>query len=857
MPGALTWDPTKPGGELSQDARTGGLVDPSGNVAMVVTGTSAEVAAFHSLVSGAGIANKVNSSILQIGGDHCFLQWQGTNGNDGAAAMHLDLGIKPYIAICADESTDLTSGYGATPGKPGMLTVAQCQALEARGVEFVSHGTRHMNAWALMNTGIRVYYTGAEATPTVNISGTQLTTSTATTGATAFTWATYPTLTQLAAAINALAGWNCILATELAGTEPSAMLVPLRAARSVVDAGGADPTDSNQRFALSAGIHLRYTGTAAQDVAVSCNAGSNFLSIFVDGARVAAISTAATLQTVSNAINALNVPGLASLVMDNGYGAQTVAGSTTLNPGQKFRETYCIGDEDALSLSRVNETRSVNGFGLWLTAGLGPAFALRRQLVVMKERAASLYGLTITSFAQSGNRLPKWMLDAVLDVHDGFRSNMSQWDDSITGLSPNPVPLNMARKFSGYVVGLNAASATPYSEADVKAFLDALADCPGWLVDWCNHLMTPTPLDPSPYTGLNQHAPSYYVANADEDEGPHWRNLQHAASLNRAGSIEILAPTVAAKARMLRAGPSNLIFNHLFRNGRAGNLLGITNSATGAGGIACPGVSLATASSDYSAVTVDADHGITLTTNGALGANKTPLGWNLMLEPGKTYVIGADVDLSLWGAANSMVWALYALYNSLGLPYPLAATSASSERFYGGAYHNGQFRFTVPLKPGPLPARAISIAGPYTFGGSDSITIALDARTASAAISLAGLTTARQVAAAINTAIDADATYAPLGQYKNLATVVDNRVVIQGPSITGSESLSLLQLSNSVGTPLAVLFGAGVTTVRSTARLMTEVDASFAGYRLALSLSTTAASQTLRLINPYCREVAR
>lgn len=53
-------------------------------------------------------------SVLVIGGDHPYTQWWGNDGRDGLYQMHEDLDIKPYIAICADESTDATSGNGAT-----------------------------------------------------------------------------------------------------------------------------------------------------------------------------------------------------------------------------------------------------------------------------------------------------------------------------------------------------------------------------------------------------------------------------------------------------------------------------------------------------------------------------------------------------------------------------------------------------------------------------------------------------------------------------------------------------------------------------------------------------------------------
>ena len=849
MPGALTHDPITVGGGLHQTPTGDVQAGPDG-VARALT--ASQVAEVSSVLDG----RRTNNSLLVIGGDHPYAQWWGDTGTDGMAQMYEDLGITPYIATCADESTDATSGAGLTVGRFEMMTTQQAQALQARGVEFVSHGTRHTNAWELFNTGIRVYYTGAEATPTVNISSTQLTTNTAVTGATAFLFSTYTTLTTLAAAINALAGWNCILATELLGTEPSASLVPLNAARSVATIGAGDPTNSNQRFGIAAGILIRYNGTGYRNVSISCNSGSNFISVYLDGARIIATTTNATLLTISAAINALNVAGLTALVMDNGYNAQTIAGSTVLNPGQKFRETYCFGDENGLTLSRVENCRSVNGFGVMLTQGLGHVYAVRRAILAAKERFSSSYGLNVESFAQPGGRLAPWMVGPVLDEHVSWRGGRGLPSDLMAHLSPHAMPANLPTKFTGYFISIVSSSpVTPYREADVKAVVDALSDSDGWHVNWLNHLCTPTPGDPSPYTGLNQHAAGTYTNSADQDEGPFWRELQYAAAARDAGLIDILPLTVAERTRTTRRGPSNLIFNPKFRNGRGDDLKGITTSAQGMGGIACPGVFLTTSAADYSAVSVQADRGVTITTAGALGSAKIPLAWNLFLEPGKTYHIGAMLDLLNWGAANAVRWILYPIDNTMGPEFPIAQGNISSEAYYGGLIHDAQFRFSVPARKGPQPAQIITKAGPFAFTAGDSITVKIDNLTASAPIVLTGLTTARAIAAAINSAIDADATYAPLGQYKNVARVENNRVVIESPAVVATEDSGRLELLNSAGTPLATLFAAGVTAARDSSKLHANFDAPVFGYRLGLSPSTTSGIQTLRLLSPYCREV--
>jgi hypothetical protein len=792
-------------------------------------------------------------SILSMGGDHPYSQWYGSTGRDGLFSMYEDLKISPYIAICADESPDRTSGHGATLGKPSMMTAAQAKSLQARGAEFVSHGGRHQHFWDLLNTGIRVSYTGSEATPTVNISTTELVTTSSATGASSFPFATHTSLAALAAAINALPGWACLLATELTGDEPSAALMPLQAPRSVANNHANDLTDSNQRFAVCGGIMLRYTGRAYRDVCVSVNEASDVLELYADGALVLVQTTATTLSAMVAGINARNIAGLTALVMDNGFAAQADAGSYALNPGQKLRETYCLGDELGTSLQRTTQAQSVNFTGLQICGGVGFAYALRRCAVSVKERAARLYGLRISSFAQSGGRLYSWHVHQAAIAADfvQWRGNRS-CPGNYSGISPHAMPLNTPGAFVGHFTSISPSSPKlPYLEPDVMAVVDALADEGGWYVNWLNHLCTPTPSDPSPYAGVNQHTDNFYAENADQDEGPFYRELLHAASLRDAGKLQILAPTQAQQVRHLRKGPSNLVFNPRFRNGRLGNLVGVSTLATGMTGVACPGWNVQIAASDFSVAAVDAEGALTLTTRVALASNKTPLGLNLFLEPGKTYDIGASLNLSGWDSKNGVSWIMEPLENGMG--------RMASRTFDSG--HAGEapwWRTSVANHAASSPAYVRSIAGPFAFTDGEALTLQLDGQAASAAIALTGLTTAQAVADAINAALKRDAAYAVLPQYHTTARAENNKLVIELPQAGASADpkSSLILLNNAVGSPLATLFDAGVTAVRATGQVHTELEGMLTGYRLYLLLpAATPAQQTIKISAPYCREV--
>jgi hypothetical protein len=526
-----------------------------------------------------------------------------------------------------------------------------------------------------------------------------------------------------------------------------------------------------------------------------------------------------------------------------------------LNPGQTIRESYCYGDESALSLQRVSNTRSITGTGFQLCGGMGFAYAVRRQIECVIERAESLYGITIKGFAQSGGRLFPWHIKSNAKKHVQWRGNRS-FTEVNSRLSPAQLPVNHPSDFTGVMTSTGTNSGTPYGEADVKAIWDVLAENSGWMVDWLNHLATPTPLDRSPYTGLGQQSLATYTSSADQDEGPLYRETLALKAYFDSGAIDALTPIESARQRVTRKGPLNHVFNPNFRNGRSDNLLGLTSVLLGSGGIAMPGWNVTSAASDFSVFSVDSSRTLTITTNGALASSKTPLGCDLLLEPGKTYHIGAEFNLLNWGSANSVRWVLYPLHAGFGEQYSLTLASILSTPFYGGFIGEANFDFTVPNRSGPTPARVQGLVLSSPTFTTETITVNVDNKGA-VTVALNGLTTAKAIAAAINTAIAADANYVNQAQYHSCASAVDNRLVITAPLVNSSpsDSGSLLQLANGTGTPLVTLFGTGVTSVRDTSDLADMFDTTIVGYRLMLLPSSTSATQTLTVRAPYAREL--
>lgn len=805
--------------------------------------------------------------IMVAGGDHPYAQWWGANGRDGMAEMYFDQGVKPYIAVCADESPpdDLTSGTGATLGKVNMMSYEQARELQRRGAEFISHGGRHINYWESANTGVRIYYSGASATPTVNIDAVGVTLAHAG-GTTQVTFAAAPTVAQLVTAIAAVPGWKCIPATELTGAEESKALLPLKAARSVVADNANDPMRNNQRFALSGGIRLQYTGREYQDMYATL--AGNFLQILADGRRVATVNVSA--QSLAETVAAVHtamltagpggtpITGVTALVMDNGFKAQN---PTNVNKGQKFRETYCYGDEKSSALWKF-DYKSMSFESIAVEAGLGYTYTIDRLTAVVIERCAA-EGIVIRNFAQSGGRFYQWSMRSNTGRHGTWRGDRS-FTELRPGISPHAVPAAMLDDFTPHFTAQGPASASPYSEGDIKAIYDALVDSGPFYIDQLNHLLSPSakdangvPIDPSGWN-INQHTTTLYESSADQDEGPFWRELQRLGELIRARKIDVCTPDEARRLRSLKRMPHNLIFNPKFRTSRA-DLLGVTTPLQGAGGIAVPGWAIAASTTDFTKYRV-VDGVLEMATNGAVQqANvKEVLGANLMLEAGKTYVIGAKLDLRGMTGSSSARFVLYPMHGPLSSAPTLGSLGGPNN--VAGSFAEYEFMFSVPAQAGPTPARIVSLPGPFDLSAGNTIRLALDNIAAIGDIALTGANpaavTAKEAAAAINAFIAASPTYATREEYHNVARAEGGKLIIESPKYPGANNL-VTEVTAGTNPASAVamtaLYGAS-PAARAVPRLAVRASTPFVGYRLALVLESGLNGE-LKLSNPYCKPV--
>ncbi len=777
-----------------------------------------------------GIYSGDDRAVLVIGGDHPYAQWY--NNRKGIGKAYRDRGIKPYLAVCWDQSADKTSGNGATfrdfSGSPQMMTLAQALELQADGIEFVSHATRHVHFWDQVNTGIHVKYLGAAGAPTVLISttGITLTGSGGAENAT-LTWASYPTLSQLQAAIGAMTNWVCYLADELDGTEASSLLIPIKAARNVADPGSSDETKSVQRFALSGGIVIDYKGTGYANVTVHLGS-DNILRVYCDGVRLISIDLTVTdtFSALVTAINGYAISGLTARLVNNGYDEQAT----------KFRETYCWGDELCTSL-RQQQYQTTGMRSVYLQAGVNIQYVVRKLLKTCKSRAAA-NGIKLKNFAQPGGKFQPYLRRCSLDVHDVFRAEFS----ALNADSPKAMP-----SVDVNYVTTQQTFNTGYDADDTRAAIRALADSGPWYVDVLIHCIIPDGSSPYDMSII-------YAGDADQTEANFIALLDEIKAQRDAGKLLVLAPDEAKIARQMSAKPKNRVFNPSFINSGK-TLLGVSTAAAGSNGRIIPGWRFAFATSNFSAASIS-DGRLSMTTNGALGTTLYPVQQCVYLERGKTYDIGMLLDLTGIANTKSVKITLFPNFGRMAGDYrDGVAGIIQSVNYFGGAIHDAVLTYTVPQTGRGTPARIVSKAGNFNLSAGAAISINYDsigAVTVVIAGATPSATKAEEIAAAINAAIKADAAYTNRQEWWNIASAENGKVIIEAPYQNVAPSAQYITISNGSGNPMLTVWGG--TDIRAVSTHHEIIDSSYLNYMLTIELASTT-SGTVAIEAPYISEV--
>lgn len=799
---------------LGADGYTVAMDPAGGEIPRAVTSPSGGVAIAGP--NGRIPLNDQDKPILLMGGDHPYDQWYG-NSNDGVAALYNSYGITPYVAINT-QGTDTV-----IPGITNGMTWAQVAALNGSAIEVVAHGARHVYDHRLMNTGVRIQYTGANASASVNIDATTVTLTDS--GAHAIT-ITGITLTAFKALVDAVSGWSCTIAPELTGDEGAENLLLLNAARTIKTGGVV--TAANTYFACGGGISIRYNAKTYANVHM--NITSNVLSVYGDGTRLLSCNlTSASYDTFTELVAAINaVTSLNAFVCNNNIAVVPAA------------TNYVLGDEKSTNLKSIVYANLTESY-VSLDAGMPQWYMEERQLQKCKEDAAA-NGVTLTHYAQSGASFYPDFAGA----HGQYKSYRG---DSQTRVIM-PYAEVCALSPANFFLHQYAPSAAYWTSAYLNAVVDALADSGPFRVNTLIHAVDAD--------GSSGHAG--IITHGSEDleitETELVAHLTHVKATQDAGQLVVMKQSEATIETRRRNKPSNFVFNPKFRNSGV-SILGINESiVANASGRIIPGWQINTATAFSAAAIVGEKFTATTTGSGLYDF----LSAEVQLEAGKTYEFGALLEISAFTSGNGFRIGLK--YNRGRIPLiaaPLA--SVMTNGYYTGSAGNAarmqhmKYLVTVPPMHGYASAKVVSAnLGPYNLVSTPAdIKLNIDGK-AQLNINVAGATpaatTTDEVVAAINAAILASASYP--AEYRNCAKNVAGAVVIEAPYV-GQDSSPVYGIDLQPGTTnsaTALIFGTPYTTATS-AFAQRNQGPNFVG-NLVLQC---AAIGTWAVSAPYVREI--
>lgn len=731
----------------------------------------------------------LDTPVVLIGGDHPYPQLWGTNGRNGLAGLYASRGIVPYVAV----NTNSQTGEGV--GQGSMLSWDQLKQLESWGmIELGSHGVRHYQDWSSPDAGLHVKYTGAAATATMHV------TSTGVVGTTAgnvhdfsLTFASYPTIGELSAAIDALPNWTSSYSTELSGSESSALLLTIADtnAKSCIAA-----STYGKNFSMAGGIRIFWDTAVTPAQNVFAYLTNTSLNIIRDGMRVASISLSAhTMSSLLTAVRAVNA-ALATTDQNGEY-------FTALCNDMGSVGAYMTGEEAALNLGRgVKYSYKFDCMRqpCVLPAGGLSAAYLRRRNAVGARVAAQAAGTDLPTFIQSGSNFFASHAAEMAGEYEQFRGN-SRWDI----IEPKPMPITLtANGFHTHISTKNNYNST----GAIDGLVDGIIASRGHVVDLLIHAITP---DAVPDDGTVPGSSGYYLrtagAGADMTEAPFVYLLDRLRAAADAGKIRIVQQRDLNQVARVSLPTKNLIYNPTLR-ARPGADLKITdNWGRLIGGWKLDGFSLPAIS--------QIDGGLEFTSAGSL---RTVLTQRVIVERGKRYRIGARVETV--GATADIYGCRFYVASVRGdWPDQVAGQTLSkiTSEILTGPYNDLTFDFTVPTPRGRGFAKIVSLnAQPWNLSTNKNVKLTVPGFTAfdidcSVGAASASAVTAKEVAAAINAGIAANAAFAAASDLHTMARAENGRVVIEFPRIAEYGYGSAGELKVSAGTTASAtntIFGA-------------------------------------------------
>lgn len=805
-----------------------------------ISGTGASVSVYK--ITGAGNVGTAQTNfvsgdltpVLLIGGDHPVTQWYGTNGVNGLARMYADAGIVPYLALNTNSLTG--EGVGDTAS---LMTWEQVKYLADAGlVEPVAHGARHYQDWEAPDAGIHVRYVGPAATATMYV------TSTAVIGTTAgsvedfnFTFASYPTVDELVAAIDALPNWTSMRSTELLGTEASDNLLTIASGNAKNCKTGLPDATRGQRFSMAGGLRIFWDSTTTACDSFFVYMTPTVLNLLRDGVTVASFTLSSyTLSTLLTAIKAYAT----ALVSTDPLAGRDI--TSLMNDNGASGYAYCTGEEDASNLTRrVGDAHIIDAKrapAIIHACGLTPSYLRQRNMDKCKETAAA-NGIIFKAFAQSGGNFWSYLSSTSSSgTFEHYRGN-SRWN----GTAPCPIPTKDASNWHPHI-GLGGA----YNSTEaVNALIAGIVASKGFTTDLLIHgVVTDAAVSDNSVTGSS----GYYLGggfSTDITEAAMVSLLAAIKSAVSAGNLRVIKQSDLNSVAASAAPPQNLLFNPRIAGRATASLLATNNQGINITGWRYDGWGLP-------AITL-LSNGIEFSSSGS--TNKLVLSQRVIVERGARYRAGFRLETD--GTVQGICLRATAVYGG----WPDSMVPGSQLTYAQGHYFTRNmddvvFNFEIPWSKANGNPRIVSLnTGPYDLSTNKNIRLGMENSGSgsnidcSAGAVSSSAVTAKEVAAAINASIAANATYAAKTELHNLARAENGKVVLEMRRRQGNPySVGALQIyAGTSASATDVIFGG--STGLSWTNHAGESDSSCFPVELGVWINATTVGRKIRVIDPY------
>jgi len=724
----------------------------------------------------------VDAGTLVYVRDHAYSQIVGDATHDSHHQWFKDNGLFPYTL------TVNTTG-SSSPGSAYSMSWAECVELVQDGCEISNHANRHIQSLARATTGIYLTYSGANATATAYVSDLPRTLNLVDSGATSFdlTNASYDTLTELVAAVNAVPGWWMSAADELDGSERSADLL-------VVTSPGKD-CKTGAYFGLNGGVLVRYKGSAYR-TAMAKVFNNQYLMLFGDGCEIAELNfTNAAYDTLTELVAAVNA-------LESGDWEATLINNGGTAP------TYCDGSEPCTGNLRTGDWQDVYHRYAWFSAGL-PQPSVWRKLLNKAKTVAAANGVSLKNFADVGGGA--W---SQVCAHISEFSNLSRCSNVKTVIRPGAIPADVACVLPNFSYDDNTSVLGTATQ--LATVINALADSPGFVCSLFSHQFKN---DGS--SGRN------FLDQQDlGGAGLWWQYEAKGTALlgavktqTDANRLNTLTQQDFYRMRPVLTKPKNRLFNPRWIN--SGDAMhGLASDA----GYIVPGWLLVTPS----ITSLSVADGVMTVENGTYSLNNKYFRAMVWLQPGKTYEVGISIETLIRNADQTgCALELAPVYGWESLQQ-LSTTQPGAAGVYihtpeQPGKTTGDHRWMVAAFTVPLPQRKpVYIrsrnTGPFDLSTNKNIRININSIGLTANIDCstgavsAAAVEAWEVANAINAGVKATSAYAGYSQFHNIATAESGKVILTSPYSSNTSPVQG-QIDISAGTSasaVTAIFGTPV-----------------------------------------------